>query len=553
MGEYDTCLERRGELASRRELVPHGSFNRPLYSGFLRSSDLFPNRPALEVGRTVLSYCELRQKAASLAVTLEKRTPPGGPPLTAVFAYRSVTAFAGILGSLFRHYGYVPLNRTFPPARTRTMLIRSGCRAVVVDSASEAQLDQILKGIDERLLLIFPERDEVEILTRRWPNHTVLGAQDLEPPEAWQPNAVSSESIAYLLFTSGSTGIPKGVMVAHRNVAYFVDVMVSRYGITEKDRFSQTFDTTFDLSAFDMFVAWEGGACVCCPSQKTLINPGRFIREARLTVWFSVPSTAVLMKRIGMLKPDRYPSLKWSLFCGEPLPADVAEAWAQAAPQSVLENLYGPTELTIACSLYRWDHQSSPRECESGIVPIGRPYPGMEALVVDEMLREVPPGEIGELLMTGPQLTLGYWQDPAKTAAAFVIPPGKSRVYYRTGDRVRKPVGEGSMVYLGRRDHQIKVHGYRVELGEVEAALRQEVGVEQAVALGWPITPSGANGVVAFLGGTSVDVEAVRAKLKSKLPVYSVPREIHLLPELPLNPNGKVDRKALLEILKGME
>lgn len=525
---------------------------RTLRSGFLRSSELFPARAALEVGGTVLTYRELRERAASLAATLQRRTPPGGPPLTAVFGYRSAAAFAGVLGALFQGHGYVPLNRTFPPARTQTMLARADCRAVIVDSKSEEQLDQVLEGINEQLLLILPDRAGVASLARQWPKHIVLGSKDLEPPEAWKPNSTSPESIAYLLFTSGSTGIPKGVMVAHCNVIHFVDVMVNRYEITEEDRFSQTFDMTFDLSAFDMFVAWERGACVCCPSQKTLINPIKFIQEARLTVWFSVPSTGVFMKRLGMLKPSRYPTLRWSLFCGEPLPVEVAQAWAEAAPQSVLENLYGPTELTIACSVYRWDHQGSTTECKFGVVPIGKPYPGMDALVVDEKLMEVPTGSEGELLMTGPQLSLGYWRDPERTAAAFVIPPGKDKVYYRTGDRVLKTVGDDPLVYLGRLDHQIKIRGHRVELGEVEAVLRQEAGVEAAIALGWPITPSGADSVVAFLGDTSVDPEAIRARLQTKLPGYAVPRDIHLLPKLPLNPNGKVDRKALLKLLEEM-
>jgi len=507
---------------------------------------------AVEVSGAALTYRTLQHKAASLAATLQRKAPPGAPPLTAVFAYRSPAAFAGVLAALLRGHGYVPLNRTFPPDRTRTMLLRSECRAMIVDSESEEQLEPVLNGIDVGLLLILPEKDDTRSLAERWPKHRFLGSHDLEPPEAWSPEPASPDAIAYLLFTSGSTGIPKGVMVAQRNVLHFVDVMIGRYGITEQDRFSQTFDMTFDLSAFDMFVAWECGACVCCPSQKTLINPGRFIRDSRLTVWFSVPSVGVFMKRLGMLKPDSYPTLRWSLFCGEPLPAEIAEAWAQAAPQSILENLYGPTELTIACTLYRWDGEKSVRECEFGLVPIGTPYPGMEAIIVDEALTEVPPGGEGELLMTGPQLSLGYWRDAEKTAAAFVVPPGKSKVYYRTGDRVRKPVGEGPLVYLGRRDHQVKVQGHRIELGEVEAHLRQEAKVEAAVALGWPITPSGAGAIVAFLGATHVDTEEVKNRLRARLPGYAVPREIHLLPELPLNPNGKVDRKALLKILEGM-
>src|SRR5882724_4757250 len=202
------------------------------------------------------------------------------------------------------------------------------------------------------------------------------------------------------------------------------------------------------------------------------------------------------MKRLGALKAGEFPTLRWSLFCGEPLPAEIAESWSLAAPNSVVENLYGPTELTIACCHYRWRRGKSEEECLRGVVPIGDPFPGMDVLVVDEELTEVPPGKDGELLMTGPQLTLGYWQDPEKTATAFVVPPEKKQTYYRTGDRVRRPNEAGPMCYLGRLDHQIKIRGYRVELGEVESLLRQEAGGEVAVAIGWPVTASGAGKVL---------------------------------------------------------
>jgi len=142
------------------------------------------------------------------------------------------------------------------------------------------------------------------------------------------------------------------------------------------------------------------------------------------------------------LKPGHYPQLRVSLFCGEPLPVSSVQAWSYAAPNSIVENLYGPTELTIACTLYRWDAQRSAAESEMGIVPIGYPYPGMKYLVVDEELGEVPPGEHGELLMSGPQMSLGYWKDAKKTADAFITVPGRTDVYYRTGDRVRRPAFE---------------------------------------------------------------------------------------------------------------
>jgi non-ribosomal peptide synthetase component F len=232
-------------------------------------------------------------------------------------------------------------------------------------------------------------------------------ANEFVDAEQWRPPEVSQNAIAYLLFTSGSTGQPKGVMVSHANVLHYVDCVIKRYGFTCNDRVSQTFDLTFDLSAHDMFVAWQSGACMCCPSQKQLIKPGAFINDAGLTVWFSVPSTAVFMRRFGELKSGLYPHLRLSLFCGEALPVDVVRDWSLAAPNSIIENIYGPTELTIGCTAYRWDNRTSPAECEQSIVPIGEPFEDMEALIVDEELHEVAVGCEGELLMTGPQLSQG--------------------------------------------------------------------------------------------------------------------------------------------------
>jgi amino acid adenylation domain-containing protein len=369
----------------------------------------------------------------------------------------------------------------------------------------------------------------------------------MESPLAWSPPTTSPDAIAYLLFTSGSTGTPKGVMVSHRNVRHYVDSASTRYRITEEDRVSQNFDMTFDLSDHYLFVAWECGACICCPTQKEMIKPDRFINDLRLTVWFSVPSTAVFMRRLGLLNPGKYPRLRLSLFCGEALPMEIASHWAMAAPNSVIENIYGPTELTIACTAYRWDAARSPAECEQGVVPIGEPFQGMEALVVDEELREVQPGADGELLMSGPQLSLGYWQDEEKTARAFVVPPGKDRVFYRTGDRVRRAPPGKPMVYLGRTDNQIKILGHRVELGEIEAVVRKEAGIDGVVAVGWPMTPSGAGGIEVFLQTDQFDTHGLIKRLGVLLPTYMTPRRIHLLTQFHVNANGKYDRRAMLQ------
>ena len=522
---------------------------RTLRSGFLRSSEQFADRPALQLADEVLTYRQLHDRAARFAATLAEHATPGAPPLTAVFAHRSTTAYAGVLGALLSGNGYVPLNPAFPTDRTHSMLARSECRAIIVDHHAAAQLTEVLAGIESDLLLVLPDLDDVSTIAAQFPRHRVLGAKDLADASRWAPGAVDPNSIAYLLFTSGSTGKPKGVMVAHRNVTHYIDTMVQRYAITEADRFSQTFDLTFDLSVHDMFLAWECGAALCAPTQAQKMLPGKYVNDCDITMWFSVPSTAVLMNRLRLLKPGKYPKLRFSLFCGEALPVEVTQKWAEAAPNSIVENLYGPTELTIACTLYRWDAVRSPAESELGVVPIGAPYPGMKVLVADEAQREVPPGEVGELLMTGPQLTLGYYRDPERTASAFVTPPGQSTVYYRTGDRVRRAVDGKPLVYLGRVDNQIKIQGYRVELGEIEAIVREEASVDVAIAIGWPMTQSGADGVVAFIGGEAKDTSEIRARVIARLPPYMHPSAIRTLVEFPLNANGKVDRKALFELL----
>ena len=520
-----------------------------LWGGFAESAKRFPSRPAISVTREV-SYQELAEQAQRIAATIQREQKGAESSLTAVFAYRSEVAYAGVLGALMGGHGYVPLNRTFPIHRTRLMLVRSGCGTVVIDSASATQLQGVLEGVGKSLDLIFPDCNDVSAFVARFPTHRIIGANDLAQAHEWRPQNTSPNSIAYLLFTSGSTGEPKGVMVSQANVRHYVEFVSKRYRFNSEDRASQTFDLTFDLSAHDLFGAWENGACICCPSQKQLIKPGAFINEAKLTVWFSVPSLAVFMRRFGVLKPGMYPRLRLSLFCGEALPVEVVRDWRLAAPNSIIENIYGPTELTIACTAYRWNDAISPQQCEQGVVPIGEPFDNMKALIVDHELRPVRDGEDGELVMTGPQLTLGYWRDGEKTKRAFVQIPGHNGTFYRTGDRVRRRRSDQPLLYLGRLDSQIKVLGHRVELGEVEAAIRKASGIDGVVALGWPLSESGADGIEAFLQTETLDIPELIAQLKSTLPFYMVPRNVRLLGHFPLNANGKFDRVALQQKLR---
>jgi amino acid adenylation domain-containing protein len=483
----------------------------PLVSLFLRSAERFPNHLALEVEEATVTYEELQERALRIAGSLLAQEPGGA--LTAVYGARSVETFAGILGILLRGHGYVPLNPRFPPLRNAEILERSGCRSVVV---ADAHVDAVR---------------EVTMLLADPPSLVVS-----ENGDAGVDLPVSGpETPAYLLFTSGSTGRPKGVLVRQANVAAFLDAVVGRYDLNENDRMSQLFDLTFDLSAFDLFATWQHGACLCCPAPGQLLRPVEFVVDSRLTVWFSVPSTAMFLERLGGLKPGMFPELRISLFCGEALAAELADAWAAAAPNATLDNLYGPTEATIACTAHRWAPGSTPGA--NGFVPIGEPLGATDAQIVDD-----------ELVVSGPQVVDSYWDDPEATGRAFLTLPDGRRAY-RTGDRVRRTGPSAPLEYVGRVDNQIKVLGHRVELEEVEAALRAEARTD-AIAVGWPRTPSGAAGIVAFIANTSLDSAALRRALSAKLPDYMVPRELRLVDTLPLNANGKLDRKAMLAVLE---
>ncbi|HEV7365958.1 MAG TPA: amino acid adenylation domain-containing protein [Gemmatimonadales bacterium] len=523
---------------------------RSLRSGFLASAAAHPQATALAVQGVTRTYGELettaRIWAQAIGEALGRR-----PERVGIFGYRSEVSYAGVLAALFGGATFVPLNRTFPPARTRRMIEAANLDAIIVDQSSSVQLTEILKGLRPTPLLLLPENEAREFSA---PGRVVLGKSELAgvSPLAALPPVIPSD-IAYLLFTSGSTGVPKGVPVTHGNVLHFIDVITDRYGITPADRFSQTFDQTFDLSVFDLFVAWERGASVYAMQPLELLAPTRFVTRNELTVWFSVPSIPALMRKKGFLKPGGFPSLRLSLFCGEPLPVASAEAWQQAAPNSILENLYGPTELTIACLLHRWDPERSPALCVNGMVPIGRPFPGLGAMLLDDDLRPITDGGAGELCVCGPQTVPGYWQDDAKTAERFVsvrVSPSITVRVYRTGDRAaRHPSGD--YVYLGRVDHQIKVLGHRVELGEIEAALRADAAVVEAIAVGWPVEEGTAHGIVAFVSGSGIDQGRLLEAVRAKLPDYMTPREIRVIDTMPLNPNGKIDRNALQQRLDG--
>jgi amino acid adenylation domain-containing protein len=504
--------------------------NPSLGAGFRRHAATSPDQPALIIGKRSYSYGEADDTARRWAARLVQAAG-GRPARIGVFAYRSEAAYLGVLAALYAGAAFVPLNRKFPTQRTSTMLEKAELDAIIVDDASVEQLPGLLAGLSRQPALLLTGARTVDI-----PGARVYTAADLASatPLEQLPEA-APEDLAYLLFTSGSTGTPKGVPITHANVRWFLDYNHDRYQIGSQDRFSQTFDQTFDLSVFDLFMAWEHGAAVCAMDPIELLAPFKYLERNEITVWFSVPSVAAVLRKRDALTPGRMPTLRWSLFCGEPLPRATAEDWQAAAPNSVVENLYGPTELTIACAVHRWDPATSPALCVHDNVPIGQLYPGLRPLVVDERLVPVVDGETGELCVAGPQATSGYWRAPQRSAERFFERDGHR--YYRTGDLVR--LHDGAYVCLGRNDQQVKVGGNRIELGEIEAVLRRAGSVE-AVCLVWPDKST----LTAVVCGAKRPTELIEAAAR-QLPAYMVPKSVHAIHEMPLNGNGKVDRHAL--------
>jgi len=514
-----------------------------LAARFLASAARVPGRPAFEAGGRTVTFGESARAARRWAQALTDRLGRR-PGRVGILADRDAIAYQGILATLVSGAAYVPLNPKFPLARLRTMLRSARLDAVIVDGASFELLARMLADLPVKPLVLAPT---CETATLPGSDTTVVtSAELLSASELTGPAPCGPTDVAYLLFTSGSTGEPKGVPIRHGNALHFIDVNQERYGFTERDRFSQASELTFDLSVFDLFGAWNAGACVCALRPIELFAPARFVQRHELSVWFSVPSVVSMLRKKNLLKPASMPTLRWSLFCGEALPSESAEAWQAAAPDSTVENLYGPTEVTVACLVHRWDPVRSPDLCLNGTVPIGRPYPGLDAIVVDEEQHPVPPDMDGELCVGGAQTFAGYWHAPEKSASALFEHEldGRATSFYRTGDRVRR-LDNGELVFLGRLDQQIKVFGYRVELGEVEAALRELPGVVEAVALGWPLSGLSAEGVAAFVTGSALEGDTLRAGLEERLPRHALPRVVHVVDVLPLNANGKFDRGAL--------
>ncbi len=473
-----------------------------------------PDRVAHRSEGRTLTYAELRRSSDALAASIERLLPGDRSPIVVV-GHKEPEMLIGFLGVAKAGHAYVPLDSSLPRAR----------------------LEQTVAAADARLVLT-PKRVRE------------LAEGDVPPP----PRRLSGNDPFYVIFTSGSTGDPKGVVITAGCLESFVDWLIDEHRFGEdREVFLNQAPFSFDLSVMDLYPCLSTGGTLVSVTADEIANPKRLYRTlagSGVTVWVSTPSFARMCLAERSFGEAMLPALRRFLFCGETLPPEVAAALLDRFPRAEVWNTYGPTEATVATTSVRIDRALLARESP---LPVGRTKPGTQIVVVGEDGAPVPAGARGEIVIAGPNVGVGYVGRPELTAQAFFELDGVRA--YRTGDLGRF---EGSLLFFeGRADDQVKLHGYRIELGDVEANLRALARVRDAVVV--PVLKDGvADSLAAFVvldGAAAAETPAevtrsLRAELRERLPGYMLPRRLEFLDSLPTNLNGKVDRRRLAEMLR---
>lgn len=511
-----------------------------LFTIFRDSARAYPENLAIQVGESCYSYQDLSDWVDVVAsALLELGCGSQAPLRIGLEATKSLSTYIGYLAILRLGYTVVPINVSMPSERLASIIRTVGIKVVLTGD------------------------DRQPAGTKAWQEYGITACQ-ITPLMSRYPSVASRESLdkrsvhpaqlAYILFTSGSTGRPKGVPISHRNAVSYVKYSILARKVTSESRLSHTFDLTFDPSVFDLFAAWGAGATLIVPEKNETLLPVHYVNSKNITHWFSVPLVVSIARRLGVLEAGCMPNLRWSQFVGEQLTLDQANAWQLAAPNSVIENVYGPTELTVTCSEYRLPSRRSEwPSTRNGAVPIGAIHPNLEFFIANSDGHSC---EDGELYVRGVQRFDGYL-DPSDNISAFASLDGETMnlisdsstispdLWYRTGDRVA--LDGDHLVHLGRLDRQVKIRGRRIELGEIEAALRAHPDVTDSVVI---VTDdsSGSAELRALCAGYWGSNPDLAPFLVSKLPQYMIPRRYFYVSSMPIGVNGKIDMKEVEKI-----
>jgi len=494
-----------------------------------------PDRQAVSSQGCLLTYAELDQLSNKVARALLRLGVAPGDRV-GILAPKSAASVVAVYGALKARACYVPLDPKAPADRIGYVAKDSGINVVIADDDRTPQVNDLAERVPGLRRLLVAASPAASL---------ALAAESGEPLGA--ERAVETD-LAYMLYTSGSTGTPKGVMISHRNSLTFVDWAAGAAGLSMDDRVCSPAPLHFDLSVFDVFSTCEAGACLTVMPEGTATFPvsiAQWLENERVSVWYSVPSVLTLLACFGGLSQSDLSRLRTVIFAGEVFPPKYLAKLMAELPAARYLNWYGPTETNVVTAFeVAWG------DADLGPVPIGIACANTEVFAVTDEINSVrQPGDEGELYVRGPALMQGYWGHPDQTKQVLVpnpLAPERDELVYRTGDLVTVDAA-GNYVYLGRRDAMVKVRGYRVELGEVEAALYRHPGIGEAAVFAVPdeLLGSRLHAVVSATGTTSLTRDDVLSHCRRWLPSYMVPEVIEFRAALPRTSTGKVDRVGL--------
>jgi amino acid adenylation domain-containing protein len=503
------------------------------------SASSAPDSLALVDGDREFTYAELDERSDRVAGRLIELGVSRGDRV-GIYLPKSAEGVIGIYAAMKAGAAYVPIDPSAPVSRVAYIANNCGIRHVISSNTKRKGWTALGRAGVEHVIALDTDDPWIEaeptVHTRTW---AFAG-------DVLRDQGSIDQDLAYILYTSGSTGDPKGVMLTHLNCRAFVEWTVDEYEVTANDRVSSHAPFHFDLSTFDLFGAALAGAPLYLVPARASVFPieiARFIERNQISVWYSVPSILTMLTEKAGLEIGALPSLRTILFAGEVFPTKYLSRIMRLLPHVEFANLFGPTETNV-CTAFKLTE--IPDETDPTI-SIGSAIGNVETFVVNDNDEIVSPGVVGELLVRGPTVMNGYWGDPKRTSARLVPSPIRRHLgdlVYRTGDLVQE-MDDGNYRFLGRADNQIKSRGYRIELGDIEAALVAHPGVVEAAALAIP-DEFVSNRIVAHVS-TNIDLSPreISAFCADLIPKYMLPEKIFIIEALPKTSTGKLDRQAL--------
>lgn len=496
-------------------------FKESVANGLLHIEKQYANNNALALGETVYSYRDLFLLAKKLAAHLRG----SNAPRCLIVSTRQVSDYVALLAALLAGKAYVFLNIKDNISQVVQNVFLAKTDLFITSDSSLFDINEITRHLSQELTVFKLNKDGRLV---QYDSENYLSY--LPPKTAYQ--------YAYIMFTSGSSGAPKGVPISHRNLKTFIENISDRVKPIDSEKFSQINELTFDFSVYEIFCCWFSGSCLCVLPEQGFYGLDQYIQKHQITFWSSVPSVVSLLAQLNKLDEAAFQSIRYSFFCGEALTCDLARRWKKAAPNTVIDNLYGPTEATVAITGHRWDEKDS-----SEVVAIGWPFNGQGFYLVNEFGACVKAGEVGEIYLYGDQVAGAYWCNGDNARAAFSEFNG--RRVYKTGDFALLDPVKG-LFFKGRKDDQLKRCGYRIEKMEIENRLKAVLKTPSVAVIALKNKQTDqVNSLICFFSHSDESIASAKKACQKRLPAFFIPDVFIKLKQLPYNKNGKVNYQAL--------